>query len=115
MMTWTVITFVVVASPVILIWGWLKYLRIPRRDDWRSRASLFGLCGPVLSLILWTAALLIRKSYPAMSAIHVLSVLGVWVPILGATVALVGRPRLLLAIVPSCLGAVLFWFGTTLP
>ena len=114
-MTWTVINFAIIASAFVLMWGWLKYLRMPSRDDWRSRASLFGLCGPVLSLILWTAALLIRKSYPAMSAIHVLSVLGVWVPILGATIALVGRPLLLLAIIPSCAGVVLFWFGTTLP
>jgi hypothetical protein len=41
--------------------------------------------------------------------------LGVWTAIAGILIGLAGRPRLILAIVPACIGAVFFWFGTTLP
>jgi hypothetical protein len=115
---WEVITASVLISPLTLLWGWSKYFRISGRSDWRSRASLVGLASPLLSVALWAFALLLARgmawdtSYPA---IQRLITIGVWIPVIGTTIGLAGRPLLLLAIVPGSLGTVLFWYATTVP
>ena len=40
---------------------------------------------------------------------------GVWIPVAGILIGLAGRPILILAILPTCLATILFWFGTTIP
>src|SRR5689334_12727602 len=101
-------------SPLILAWGWVRYLRFPTRSDWRSRASLIGLSAPLLSGVLWLALLtlapVLARSYefgrPYPLAIqHVIRV-GAWIPIIGMLIGLAGRPILILSIVPSSIGAV---------
>ena len=114
-MVWLLINSVVVISPFILIWGWVRYWQMPNSSDWRSRASLVGLTAPILSVGAWSAALLLARFHVASPAIHRLTTVGIWVPALGLVIGLFGRPRLLLAIIPSSIGTVLFWFGTTLP
>jgi len=115
---WAIINAVCVVSPLILLWGWVKYLQVPTRSDWRSRASLAGLSAPLLSVGIWAVMLLLARtkewhtSSPAMQ--HAIR-LGIWIPILGMLIGLAGRPRLILAIVPTCIASVLFWYGTTLP
>jgi hypothetical protein len=105
-------------SPLALLWGWVKFLKIPTRTDWRSRASLVGISAPLLSIALWAFALLLARSMgwdTANSTIQHLITIGVWVPVIGTAIGLAGRPLLLLAIVPGSFGAVFFWFTTTLP
>jgi hypothetical protein len=84
---------------------------------------LIGLSAPLLSGVLWLALLtlapVLAGSYelgtPYPPAIqHVIRV-GAWIPIIGMFIGLAGRPILILSIVPSSIGAVLFWYATTLP
>jgi hypothetical protein len=114
-MTWAPINIFILISALILVWGWVKYPQIPARSDWRSRASLAGLSAPVVRVAAWAVAILLVWGHVSSSAVRYLTHVGVWIPIIGSVIGALGRPRLLLAIVPSCLGAVLFWFGTTLP
>jgi hypothetical protein len=46
---------------------------------------------------------------------HLTMVGGICIPVLGMLIGLAGRPRLILAIVPASIGAVLFWVATTTP
>ena len=115
---WIIISILALTSPLILLWGWVRYFRFPTRSDWRSHASLVGLAAPVLSVGVWAVMLILawemqwRTSTPALA--HLITV-GVWIPIVGMMVGLAGRPILILAIVPSSIGTVLFWYSTTLP
>ena len=116
-MGWALINALVVISPLILIWGWVKYLQDPHRSDWRSSASLLGLCAPLASFAIWLLMLIAAHAMggnTSTPAIRILTHIGVWIPIVGLGVGFVGRPRLLFAIIPTCIAAVLFWFGTTL-
>ncbi len=117
-MDWAIITVLILCSPFILLWGWVRYLKLPSRSDWRSRASLVGLSSPVLSAGLWVVALAVARAkdwHTTVPAMQHFIVVGILIPIAGMLVGLFGRPRLILSIVPASLGAVLFWFGTTLP
>jgi len=107
-----------VVSPLALLWGWVKFLKIPARKDWRSRATLVGISAPLLSIALWAFALLLARSMgwdTSNSTIQHLITIGVWIPVIGTAIGLAGRPLLLLAIIPGSFGAVFFWFTTTLP
>lgn len=115
---WTVAPILGLCAPPLWLWGLIMYLRIPNRSDWRARASLAGLCAPVLSINVWLVDLLAHSnqwhlSDPAMR--HLMGMGGVWIPVVGVLTGLIGRPRLILAIVPASIGAMLFWFTTTLP
>ena len=117
-MNWENIAVLGLISPIILLWGWLKYLKAPIRSDWRSRASLVGLAAPLLSGAVWIFTLVLAwgKGWGTSSPViaHLITV-GVWIPVIGTIFGLVGRPLLILAIVPSSIGTVLFWYATTLP
>jgi hypothetical protein len=119
---WSIISALVLTSPFILAWGWFRYLRIPNRSNWRSRASLIGLSAPILSGAIWVVLLAFapilawgyKPGTPRPLLEHLIA-LGAWIPTVGMLVGLVGRPSLTLAILPSSIGAVLFWYSTTLP
>jgi hypothetical protein len=115
---WDILNAVVMISPFFCVWGWTKYLKLPVRSDWRSRASAFGLSAPILSVAIWVMTLLLaRITHLSTSAplIRHFTAIGICIPALGLLVGLAGRPLLILAIVPSSAGAILFWYGTTLP
>ena len=117
-MEWSIITALELISPLILFWGWVRYLRLPSRSDWRSRASLIGLSAPLLSGAVWLLMLLIASAkglHASTSTIQHLITFGAWIPIVGMIIGLTGRPLLIAAIVPSSVGALLFWYATTLP
>lgn len=102
------------SSPFILIWGWVHYIKLPNRAGWRNHASLFGLLSPILSVAVWS---LMALALPG-TALYVSSaqadhfmMVGMGIPAIGLIIGLVGRPRLILAIVPACIGALLFWIG----
>jgi hypothetical protein len=109
------------ASPFTLLWGWMKYLNIQNRSDWRSRASFVGLFTPIISGVFWVITVLLawRVGRPASASNvpirHLTMVGGICIPVLGMLIGLAGRPRLILAIVPASIGAVLFWVATTTP
>lgn len=118
---WPVLVVLALASPFILLWGWVKYLNLQNRSDWRSRASLVGLSAPIISGVFWVITLLLawRVGWPASTSnvpIRHLTMIGsICVPALGILIGLAGRPRLILAIVPASIGAVLFWVTTSTP
>lgn len=115
---WDVITALCLAAPFILVWGWAKYCELSTRSDWRSRASLVGLCCPLLSVVIWLIDLGLAHRYgwqDSTPADQRLTSLGVHIAEVGMLVGLFGRPKLIIAIVPTCAAAILFWFGTTLP
>jgi hypothetical protein len=115
---WATINALCIFSPLILLWGWLKFLKSPTRLDWRSRASLLGLSAPLLSVTVWAAMFLLARIHAwhtSSSAIQHLIGVGVWIPVLGMLIGFAGRPSLIVAIVPTCIATVLFWYGTTLP
>ena len=117
-MSYEIMMAFAVVSPLALLWGWVKFLKIPARKDWRSRATLVGISAPLLSIALWAFALLLARSMgwdTSNSTIQHLITIGVWIPVIGAAIGLAGRPLLLLAIIPGSFGAVFFWFTTTLP
>ena len=47
--------------------------------------------------------------------IAVFSLTGMGIAVIGMIVGLIGRPRLILAIVPASVGVLFFWIGSTLP
>jgi hypothetical protein len=118
-MTWTAITNFGLSTPFVLIWGWVKYLRIPVRSDWRSQASLVGLSSPLISGLIWIVALILARtkelhnSTPTMD--HLIRA-GILIPTVGMVC---GVHRVDLILIPqitiASAGAVLFWFATTLP
>ena len=116
-MHWAIINFFAyVVAPTAFIWGWIVYTRSPNRRTWRMHASLLGLLGPVLSVVVWVIALAVanvnapyHRTPPRFVAI------GTWIPIVGTLVALIGRPKIAIATLLASVGAILFWFGTTLP
>jgi hypothetical protein len=118
---WPVITILTLSTPLIWLWGIVKYRQAPNHSDWRARASLVGLAAPVLSFGLWLAAVLLgrRIGWPASAsdpAIHRITTIGaIWIPALGLLAGIVGRPRLIPFVILTSIGTVLFWFGTTLP
>ena len=117
-MDWIVFNVIVFASPIALLWGWVRYLRLRQESDWRLRASVVGLTAPLVSVCLWAVMLVIARAnewHTPNFVVHRLITVGVWIPLVGMLVGFVGRPRLILAIVPASVGTVLFWFGTTLP
>jgi len=105
-------------TPLVLLFGWLQYFKLPARADWRTRASLVGLSAPLASIAIWILAVFIGQ-FAANSAVRLLisdiKIAGVCVPLVGLVVGFAGRPRLILAIVPTCLAAMLFWYVTTMP
>jgi hypothetical protein len=115
---WTIINALLLASPLVLLWSWVSYLQAASRSDWRSVASLVGLSAPLLSGALWAVTLLLASGkgwHTATPIVEHLITVGVWIPIVGILIGLAGRPLLILAIVPSSIGTVLFWYATTLP
>ena len=116
-MSWAIINAIWLLAPFFLVWGWVRYLRIPNRSNWRSHASLVGLSAPILSVVLGLVDRL--RAHPnigpnSFTPAPPLSPVVAWIPILGMLIGLVGRPLLILAIIPASVGTVLFWYGTTL-
>ena len=91
----------------------MKYVQAQSNSGWRARASLLGLSAPALSIAVWVIGLLLawKVGWPASESKplirHLTTIGGVWIPALGTTAGLAGRPRLILAIVPASLGTVL--------
>ena len=115
-MDWAIINVVCITSFSMLVWGWVTYLQIPTRSDWPSRASLVGLSAPLLSVGLWVVTLSLARieGWPTSNPVlQRIARVGVAVPILGMLVGLAGRRRLALAVVPTSIGTILFWYGTT--
>ena len=117
-MGWIIVNIIVFASPIALLWGWARYFRLRQASDWHLRASAIGLAAPLVSIGLWVVMLVVALAnewHTSNSVVHRLITVGMWIPLVGMLVGFVGRPRLILAIVPASIGTVLFWFGTTLP
>jgi hypothetical protein len=116
---WTIINAVCLVAPFILVWGWVLYARLPTRSGWRSHASFLGLLAPALSVVIGTVSLMSARSTVGRDSVtpaaRHLPHIAVWLPIAGIVLGIAGRPRLMLAIVPACIGTVLFWYGVTLP
>jgi hypothetical protein len=117
-MAWDIINAGGLISPLIWAWGWERYLKVPDRSNWQSRASLLGLLAPLPSGALWLTTLLLSTSMHlghSSAAVQHLITVGLWIPLAGMLVGLAGRPVLILSIVPSCLATAFFWYATTLP
>ena len=105
-------------APLILLWGWVKYLQMPTRSDWRSRASLVGLTAPLLSVFVWGVMLALSQAKgwnTSTPVVHASITVGVWIPTLGMLIGFAGRPLLILSVVPASIATVWFWYGSTLP
>lgn len=116
---WILVGIFCLSCPSIWLWGLIAYLRAGHASDWRSRASLVGLFAPIVS-ILYAQVLLVvvwktgqNIASPPLERWFFGG--GLWIPLTGMFVGSVGRPKLILAIVPVALGTMLFWFFTTLP
>ena len=115
---WIAINGICIVSPFVLTWGWIRYLQLPDRSDWRSRASLVGLSAPLASVAIWAVMLVVagvKGLDSSTKPIVRMAIVGITTALLGMLIGLAGRPRLILAIVPSCIAAALFWIGTTMP
>ena len=67
-------------------------------------------------MVVWVGTLLITYTKPDWTpTIQDLATVGVSIPVVGLVVALAGRPRLILFIVPCCVAAVWFWVTTIMP
>ena len=110
-MFWLIVnTLGFVGTPIGLIWGWIAWAR-SRRDQTRARvASLIAISAGTLSLVIFFAARFF--SHPASRS---LDAVGFFVAVGAVLISLVGYRRL---IVPVCLvsvGAIMLWYGLTLP
>ncbi len=116
-MGWAIAIIWIIASPFILAWGWVKFYKMPELSHWRSIASAIGLASPILSGIVWIALGFAARAYHLSDTPtgYWFVKVGVWIALGGMIVGLAGRPRLIPFIIPACIGAALFWFGTTLP
>jgi len=115
---WIIINGICIMSPFVLTWGWIKYLQLPDCSDRRCRASFVGLSAPLVSVAMWLIMLVFAGikglNSPAPSIQRMIKT-GISTAILGMLIGVAGRPRLILAIVASCIGAVWFWIGSTVP
>ncbi len=79
-------------------------------------ASLLGMLGPILSVVVWVIGIVVANvNAPYHRILPKFVAIGTWIPIIGTLIALVGRPKIAIATFLASVGAVLFWFGTTLP
>lgn len=116
-MGWAIASIWVIASPLILAWGWVKLFKMPDRSHWRSVASAIALASPILSAVVWLVLGFAARAYPLSDTVTGYWFVkgGVWIAIGGMIVGLAGRPRLIPFIVPASIGTVLFWFLSTIP
>jgi hypothetical protein len=115
---WDWIDGLFLLAPCILLWGWIQYIKLPSHSGWRSRASLVGLCAPLLSLAVWGLIGVFASIHSlnvSSATIERMITVGIWTPILGMLISLAGRPRLILATVPACIAVVFFWVGMVVP
>ena len=115
-MDWVIIDLLgLVIAPAAFIWGWVIYAKTPNLPAWRMRASLFGLLTPILSILAWGVALAVANLHGYTTSDPKMQKLGTLIPIVGIFVGWFGRPKIAIAISLAGIGAVLFWFATTLP
>jgi hypothetical protein len=118
LIVWDLIGALCLVAPFLLLWGWIRYFRLASRSDWRTRATVVGLSAPIVSMVVWffTAMPAGAKGWNTLDQpMRTLIKLGFWIPALGMLIALLGRPRFLLVVVPVSIAAMLFWIGSTLP
>src|SRR5690349_8101558 len=102
------------AAPFLLVWGWIRYFKLPVRSDWRTRATVVGLSAPVLSIGVWLLMLLVARimGWDTWNRpVQVFIAIGMCIPALGMLLALAGRPRFLLFVIPVSIATILFWIG----
>jgi hypothetical protein len=116
-MGWAIAIICMIAAPLLLVWGWVKFFKMQERSHWRSIASAIALASPILSAVVWTALALAARAYPLSDRAtgYWFVKVGIWIAIGGMVVGLAGRPRLIPFIIPACVGTVLFWFLSTIP
>lgn len=61
-MLWTILNFLIIVSPVMLIWGWLKYLQVLRQNDRAITGECIRAVRTNPKLVLVDSGLLIRSS-----------------------------------------------------
>ena len=113
----------VLASPFVLVAGWVLFFKLPDRSGWRNRVSLLGLCAPIVSFAIWIAMVFFVSHlknagvvWPeADSTVLRLEKAGMLICLIGTLLGFISRPRLILPIVMTCIACLFFWVGTTIP
>ena len=111
-MFWLIVNILAfVGTPAGLVWGWVGWVK--RRQDparLRVRMSLVA-----ISLATVTPVIFFVARFLGTSGSRTLDRVGLYLAAASILVSLAGRLRL---VVPVCLvsvGAIMIWFGTTLP
>lgn len=117
-------TIILLLGPVGLIYGWYDYVTSVRKahSSWRKRFSLISLGLVSLSILLWLLmVVLVPKAdwstnvgvAEQLAFVYSFASFGLGILLFGFVLSLLGRRRLIVPIVVSCVGIALFWRSTT--
>lgn len=114
-MLWPVVNLLAfVGTPVGLLYGWITYRRETRlRPGPRLRISQAGLLAASCSVLALAISFVLPRSAEVLQ--RYLSRAGMLLPMVGTTLSLAGRGRLIPLIVLACIGALMLWYGLSLP
>ena len=118
--------FLILLSQTGLIYGWYFYFARMRKSvfSWRDRSSMTSLVLASLVALFWPLMMVFTPKADWISGVGVAhqvewvnscTRLALWALLVSFVVALFGRPRLIAPILIACVGAAVFWIGTTMP
>jgi hypothetical protein len=111
-MFWVIVnSLAFVGTPVGLVWGWVGWAK-RRRDQTRVRGtmSLVAISMATVTLIVFLAARFLGTPKS-----QTLDRVGLYLAAASIVVSLAGRLRLMIPVCLVSTGAIMIWFGTTLP
>ena len=116
---WLLLDILIGLAPFAWFASWWFGLKALERDkNWRTRLSIAALSIVTIAAALWFPAGLYASKHSISGnarTIDEFTAVAVLTCGFALILSLFGRPKLIVPIVVTCLGAASWWFGTTIP